>query len=155
MKKKEITNFEAKKLKDGLDIRRSIIATQIPNKNAKIGTLYKIGTPVSKIQYDLLVFDTYDFIDKVISLSLKDPLSAAFQIFYDKTKDSRALIMKNLIKYGTNDVVEIWLLRYGFSFEDIEWVRKYVLFIDENKIDFNPFIPELNEKSHDIINRYI
>jgi superfamily II DNA/RNA helicase len=155
LKKKEITGLEAKKLRKGLDVRRSIIATQIPNKNAKNGTLYKMGTPVSKIQYDLLVFDTYDFIDKVISLSLKDPLSAAFQIFYDKTKDSRALIMKNLIKYGTNDVVEIWLLRYGFSFEDIEWVRKYVLFIDENKIDFNPFIPELNERNHNIINRYI
>lgn len=115
LKKKEITGLEAKKLRKGLDIRRSIIATQIPNKNAKNGTLYKMGTPVSKIQYDLLVFDTYDFIDKVISLSLKDPLSAAFQIFYDKTKDSRALIMKNLIKYGTNDVVEIWLLRYNYN----------------------------------------
>ena len=45
--------------------------------------------------------------------------------------------MSNYIKYGTNDNTEIWLMKYGFDFEDIEWIKQYVENIDENEIVFN------------------
>ena len=31
-----------------------------------------------------------------------------------------SLKMANFVKYGTDNEKEIWLLKYGFSFEDIE-----------------------------------
>ena len=44
------------------------------------------------------------YIDKIISWALADPLSATFNLYYQKTKDERALAMSNFIKYGTNDI---------------------------------------------------
>ena len=67
-----------------------------------------------------IIYDTYDYTDKVLSLSLKDPLSAAFILYFQRTDDTRALTISNFIKFGTNDETEIWLLKYGFSFEEIE-----------------------------------
>ena len=63
--------------------------------------------------------------------------------------------MVNYIKYGTNDLCEIWLTRYGFSFENIDWIKEYVAHIDENKIVFKKSINELDEDKHKIIERFI
>lgn len=63
--------------------------------------------------------------------------------------------MKNYIKYGTNDPKEIWLTRYGFSFEDIEWLKSYVSKIDENGISFYKFIDALGPNKLERINRFV
>jgi len=110
--------------------------------------------PVTEIDYDLLVYDTYDYLDKVISLSLADPLGAAFQLYYNETADERALIIKNYIKYGTNDNIEIWLLRYGFGFEEIDWLKSYIEQIDENEIKFKPSINRLSQDKRKLIERF-
>lgn len=111
-------------------------------------------TKVQDIDYDRIVFDTYDYIDKVISLSLADPLCAACSIYYDRTQDIRAKNMCNYLRYGTNDEKEIWLLKYGFTFEDMEWLKDLVLFVDEKQIVFAPEIMYLEPSKRDLVRRY-
>ena len=110
---------------------------------------------LSDFDYDLLVYDTNDYLDKVISFSLSNPVSAAFQMYYEKTGDKRALMMTNYIRYGTNNSKEIMLLRYGFEFEDIEWLSNYVENINEDEIIFSDKISELDKEQYDVIKRYI
>ena len=102
-----------------------------------------------------LGFDTYDYIDKVISLSLSDPLCAAFTLYYAKTKDVRTANMVKYIRYGTIDETEIWLLRYGFAFEDIVWLKALVEQIGEREIVFSSGVEDLSDEQLDVIYRYL
>ena len=130
------------------------MASSIPKVNVSTKSLFG-NVKISKLEYDLLVYDTYDYIDKVIDLSLKDPICATFKIYFDKTNDIRAQYLINYIKYGTNDNSEIWLLKYGFSFDEIEKIRDYVVQIDENEILFKPFVENLKDGIFELIERYI
>ena len=106
--------------------------------------------------YDLVVYDTYDFLDKVISFSLSDIFVAAFDQFYIRTNDFRAKDMVNYFRYGTNDNDEIWLMRYGFSIEEAGLIKKFVSQIDENEILFSASIHEQqNESIKKIVERYL
>jgi len=58
-----------------------------------------------------------------------------------------ACAASNLKSCGSVDSIEIWLLRYGFTFEDIEWVKPYILEIDENEIKFKDSISDVFEDS--------
>jgi replicative superfamily II helicase len=171
LKKGEITQETAKKEIKKLTIKYSPPAASIPILKAKKlsetsiedGTKKPKGPPglyphrasVEKIKYDRLVYDTYDYIDKVISLSLRDPISAALLIYYQKTGDERAMILSNYLKYGTNDNKEIWLIRYGFSFDEIEWLKAYVDSIDEKEIIFNSDLKNLDEEKIKLIERFV
>ncbi|MDD3033093.1 MAG: DEAD/DEAH box helicase [Bacteroidales bacterium] len=155
LRKNEITPEEASKLRDEIQIRYSTVATPLPDSNASTVGLFPRNTSISDFDYDILVYDTYDYLDKVISLSLSDPLSAAFQIYYNKSNDVRALTLSNYIKYGTNDELEIWLLRYGFGFDEIEWLKVHIASIDENEIKFYESINELPELKYELIERYL
>jgi hypothetical protein len=138
-------------------IRFSCIAETLPNSRFPVPIPLFGYKSVTEIDFDLLIYDTYDYIDKVLSLSLKDPLSAAFELYYNRTSDIKALSLANYIRYGTNDLIEIWLLRYGFTFEDIEWLKPYILEIDENEIKFKDNISEVFEDSLKLksIERYL
>ncbi|MEK6485545.1 DEAD/DEAH box helicase [Myroides odoratimimus] len=138
-------------------IRFSCIAETLPNSRFPVPIPLFGYKSVTEIDFDLLIYDTYDYIDKVLSLSLKDPLSAAFELYYNRTSDVKALSLSNYIRYGTNDSIEIWLLRYGFIFEDIEWVKPYILEIDENEIKFKDSISGVFEDSSKFksIERYL
>lgn len=47
------------------------------------------------------------------------------------------------------------LLRYGFDFEDLDWLNSCVKTIDENEIIFdNELIEQLETHQKDIISRY-
>ncbi|MCL2035299.1 MAG: DEAD/DEAH box helicase [Oscillospiraceae bacterium] len=141
---------------NNLKIRYSPTPDTLPNKQ-----LYPQASfgndeiPVTEMNYDLLVFDTYDYIDKVVSLSLSDPLYAAFKQYYETTTDIRALSMCNYIRYGTDDSIEIWLLRYGLSFEDIAWLKPFVLKADEQEIVFSSDVQQLEQEKTDKISRYL
>ena len=137
-----------------LTMKYSPAASQLPNSNARKYPLFP-KSDLEFFDYDILVYDTYDYIDKVISLSLADPLCAAFKIYYSTTNDLRALAMSNYIRFGTNDEQEIWLMKYGFSHEDIEWIKEYVISVDENQIVFSDGIQTLPDVKHEIIRRYI
>ena len=46
-------------------------------------------------------------------------------------------------------------MKYGFDFEDIEWIKQYVENIDENEIVFNSKIYELPDSKMELIERYV
>jgi hypothetical protein len=93
--------------------------------------------------------------DKVISFTLADIFVAAYDSYYRRTEDDRAQAMVNYVRYGTNDEKEIWLLRYGFSFEDIEMTERHVLSINEDSITFDKAVENLREEPvWELIERY-
>lgn len=154
-RKREISYEECYSQIENLNIHYSTKFALIPDKKAPNLPLFDTSKKIDQIDYDILIWDTYDYIDKVISWALADPLSATFNLYYQKTGDERALAMSNYIKYGTNDNTEIWLMKYGFDFEDIEWIKQYVENIDENEIVFNSKIYELPDSKMELIERYV
>ena len=62
--------------------------------------------------------------------------------------------MSNYIRYGTNDSQEIWLLKYGFTFEDIEWLKPNIESIDQNQIVFKKNLSKLTPEQLEIVDRY-
>ena len=74
---------------------------------------------------------------------------------FEKTDDLRAKRMAQLVKYGTEDEKEIMMLRYGFSFEDIEWLEPYIREINQEEIVFSREIKKLPIEKMDIIKRFI
>jgi hypothetical protein len=138
-----------------LYIRYSQIPTQLPNISARKAVLFPNNLSVDQLNYDLLVFDTYDYIDKVITLSIADPICAAFMLYANNTKDNRATKMSNYIRYGTDDPTEIWLLRYGFSFEEISWIKEFIVTVDDQEIVFKKDLSALTEEQFEIIKRYL
>ncbi|AZG33577.1 DEAD/DEAH box helicase [Shewanella psychromarinicola] len=155
LKQKSISQEEYNKAFDEIKIQYSARAESLPNKNARAINLFRRGAPVKEFDYDLLVYDTYDYLDKVINLSLSDPLCAALTIYYQETEDVRAKILRNFIRYGTNNEIEIWLLKYGFDPEDTEWIGLYIQHIDEQGIIFIDNLNDLSEDQLRIIERYI
>lgn len=154
VKDKKITQGEAEEEISKLTIRYSPAPSPIPNvRLIKHSNFGKIS--VDSLNYDDLVFDTYDYIDKVINLSLANPICGALKIYFQHTNDQRALILVNYIKYGTNDSTEIWLLKYGFSFEDIVWIKDYVKSIDEKRIVFKDTISSLDKERYQVVKCFI
>lgn len=97
----------------------------------------------------------YDYLDKLIGFKLSDIFYAIFREYYEKTKDERSLKLAKYIKYGTISEDEIWLLRYGFDFEDIEWIKPCVKSIDKTEIAFNEKIEDVSEEQRAKIERFI
>lgn len=139
----------------GLTVNYTQGAFSIPNKHTGRFPLFSLGTPVTQCDYDHLVYDTYDYLDKVISLSIADPINAALEIYYQERKDLRAKALQNYIKYGTNSNFSILLLRYGFDFEEHSWLTPCINQISEDGIDFNEQIHALDENHYKLIERYI
>lgn len=67
----------------------------------------------------------------------------------------RAKTLKNYIRFGTDDDKEIWLLKYGFSYEDIDWLKDYIDHVDQSKITFKPSINNINNEQRQVIQRYL
>lgn len=141
----EIANMEA---------RFTMECSDIPNKDLMSFNMFK-GKKINEVSYDRIVFDTYDYIDKIIGFKLKDIYYATFQKFFERTGDIRAKNMALYLKYGTIDYVEIMLIRYGFSFETIEWLKKYVKKIDEDEIVFKKKIMVLSKDKFKEIEHYV
>lgn len=94
------------------------------------------GIKANNVNYDRIVFDTYDYLDTVISFSLTDAFMGAFRVYYANEGDENALRMIDLLKYGTTNPIHILLLRYGFSAEDLDTVESYIQTINEREIKF-------------------
>jgi len=129
-------------------------ANEIPNKDLSLYGLFPQGTKIDAVGYDRVVYDTYDYIDKVWGFYLADIFYAAFDLYYNDTLDARAQIMCKYIRYATIDETEIWLLRYGFSFEEIEWIKPLVVAIDETRITFGD-LSGISQDQLNVIDRYI
>ena len=127
----------------------------LPNINLKVYPLFSTDIVVSSIDYDTLVYDTYDYLDKLIDFKLADIYYAAFKKYAENKDDARALKLAKLIKYGTSDEKTIWMLKYGMSFEDIKKLGRYVLEINNKHIVFSSSISEVSESDKESIKRFL
>ncbi|MGF9905235.1 DEAD/DEAH box helicase [Brevibacillus porteri] len=112
------------------------------------------GIPAEKVDYDRIIYDTYDYLDKLIGFKLADIFYAIFHQYYELSKDPRALRLAKYIRYGTDVECEIWMLRYGLTFEDIEWAAPCIESIDEQEIVFNEKYDELTEEQLAVLERF-
>lgn len=126
----------------------------IPNKQLPDFPLFSSDIKAKDVDYDLIVYDTYDYIDKLIGFRLGDIYFAMFNQYGISMGDERAIRIAKYIKYGTSNEREIMMLRYGFTFEDIEWLNECIKEITENEILFNEKVDLLDEKQRNIINPY-
>lgn len=140
---------------DNLSARYIAGYNDIPNKELRAYSLFPEGTKGKDVDYDRIVYDTYDFLDKLIGFKLSDLFYAIFHQYFITHKDDRAERLAKLIKYGTEDSTEIWLLRYGFSFEEIEWLKPCVDSIDQEEIRFNKNIENLSIAEKSSISKFI
>lgn len=127
----------------------------IPDKDLTAYPLVSTSIAAKDVDYDLIVYDTYDYLDKLIGFKLSDIFYAIFYQYYEATSDERALRLAKYFKYGTDKEREIWMLRYGFSFEEIEWVSECVDSIDETEIKFNDKINALDDAQLKSIEQYV
>lgn len=127
----------------------------IPDKNLKNYSMFEKGSTVNDVDYDLIVFDTYDYLDKMIGFKLTDIYYASIDNYYKDSLDLRAKKLSQLIKYGTDNEKEIWMKRYGFSFEEIEWLDKCIDTLNQEEIVFNSNISKLTEEQFNRIDRFI
>lgn len=86
---------------------------------------------------------------------LSDLFYAVFHQYYLSYQDERAERLAKYIKYGTEDSTEIWMLRYGFSFEEIEWLKSCVESINQTEIKFNEKIENLSDAQKSSIAKFI
>lgn len=140
---------------DNLTVKYIAGYNDIPDKELRAYPLFSRETKGKDVDYDRIVYDTYDFLDKLIGFKLNDLFYAIFHQYFIEYKDTRSERLAKLIKYGTEDKTEIWMLRYGFSFEEIEWLYECVEMIDEKEIVFNDNINNLDKDKLAIIDRYI
>ena len=144
--KAKITSLQAKFIR-GFD--------DIPNRNLQNYGIYPKGTKAIDVDYDRIVFDTYDYLDKLIGFKLSDIYYAIFNQYYQRYDDIRALKLARYFKYGTDDADEIWMLRYGMSFEDIEVIKPYVISISQEELVLSSDIQKLSSDQLRSIERYI
>ncbi|WP_295874946.1 DEAD/DEAH box helicase [uncultured Akkermansia sp.] len=155
LKNGEINQNEFDNLIDELHPPMTPAASFLPNKINYYIPLCDSKSTIEDVNYDVVVFDTYDYLDKVISISLSDKFIVSFKGYYDKHKDIRAKSMVDYFKYGSNDEKEIMLLRYGFTFEDIMKIYDCVDFVSEEQIVFNSKIDSLDDTYLvELISRY-
>lgn len=127
----------------------------LPNKKLRAYSIFEKGTKAKDVDYDRIVYDTYDYIDKLIGFKLSDVFYAAFYLYYEKTKDERALSLAKYVKYGTDKERYIWMIRYGMTFEDIELLDKHIENINEQGIVFKQSISSIPEDKKQSIIRYL
>lgn len=118
-----------------LPVRYSAIPFPLPDSFQTALNRFK-GILADKLRYDLLVYDTYDYLDKVVSFSLADIFSAAFEEYHSWSGDPRAKIFSEYMRYGTNDPIAILLIRYGFPPEEVVSLSSMVEYIDEERVIF-------------------
>ena len=127
----------------------------LPDKSLKKYPLISNKIKAENVSYDTVIFDTYEFLDRLIGFKLSDIYFAIFDQYYKKEKDERAQKLSQYFKYGTADKDEIMLLRYGLSFEDLEWIKPCIASIDEKEIKFNERIKDLSKEQKNVIDKFI
>ncbi|MRX64710.1 DEAD/DEAH box helicase [Maribacter luteus] len=127
----------------------------IPDRNHNVYSLLPKGTRAVDVDYDLIMTDTYDYIDKLISFKLTDVFYASFIKYFQKENDLRAEKLAKFIKYGTDNEKHIWMLRYGMSFEEINKLETHILSINAEEIVFKESILEVPKEERESIERFI
>lgn len=127
----------------------------LPDKNLRAFGLFTKETKAKDVSYDLIMYDTYDYIDKLIGFKLSDVFYAAFVKYAEKFNDARGIKLAMYIKFGTDSDRTIWMLRYGMSFEDIDILDKHIESIDAQEIVFRKSIDAVPSDQKSSIIRFI
>lgn len=131
-------------------------ANILPDSKLKTAfSLFAMNTPAKNVRFDTIIYDTYDYLDKVISFSLIEVFSAAFKVFFEHTGDNRVTQVIELLRYGTNDSRHVLLIRYGFPPEDIPTIAPYIKSISESSIEFNDLVDNAPEYIKRMIEWYL
>ncbi|MCC8407671.1 DEAD/DEAH box helicase [Mucilaginibacter sp. UR6-1] len=128
---------------------------EIPDKELRMFSLFPLGTKAKDVSYDLIMYDTYDYIDKLIGFKLSDIFYAAFWKYAEKYQDDRAKKLALYVRYGTESDRDIWMLRYGMSFEDIEVLDQHIASIDAEQIIFRDTISTVPDEKRTSVRRFI
>lgn len=112
-------------------------ANKLPDSALKRKFSLFPNIPAKEVSYDAIVFDTYDYMDQVVSFSLSDTFTGTFKIYLRQTRDSRAEKIIELLRFGTNNVMHTLLMRYGFPPEDVAEITPFIQSINEANITFN------------------
>ncbi len=126
-------------------------AQMLPNHNHKAIPLFKND----KFDYDTLLYDTYDYIDKVWGQCLAPYYIAAFSEYYKFSNNPMAERLVNIFKYGTYNSTDILLQRYGFAWDDLEWIKPCILTISEDTIKFNDKVSLLTNTQLKAIEQFL
>ena len=153
--RRRLTKMGHKDLADNLNVKYIAGYNDLPNKKLQAYPLFSNSTKGIDVDYDRIVYDTYDFLDKLIGFKLSDLFYAIFHQYFILYQDSRAERLAKLVKFGTEDPTEIWMLRYGFSFEEIEWLKSCVDSINQGEIKFNKNINDLSDSQKNRISKFI
>lgn len=131
-------------------------ANKLPDSTLKWAfSIFKPGTSVYKVSYDAIVFDTYDYLDQVISFSLSDTFIAAFLIYKANSNDARADKIIDLLRYGTNSAILILLMRYGLPPEAVGEIEPYISSVNEADIVFNSSIESAPSRIKEMIEWFL
>lgn len=131
-------------------------ASKLPNNTmVRAFPLFARGTLAQEVSYDAVMFDTYDYLDQVISFCLSDVFVAAFKIYGDRTGDERADRMIELLRYGTNNPRHILLMRYGFPSECVQEVNEYVESVSEENIIFRDTVGSAPDHMRELVEWYM
>lgn len=71
------------------------------------------------------------------------------------SRQNRPSATAQYFKYGTDNENEIWMLRYGLSFEDIEILKPYIVSIGQEEIVFSADIQNLSPEQIKPVERYL
>ena len=127
----------------------------LPDENLRFIPLFSPETLVKDVDYDTLIYDTYDYIDKLIGFRLTDIFYAAFFKYFQKTNDQRAQRAALLTKYGTDKPKYIMMIRYGLPFEDVLALEPYVEEINEQEVVVNEEYYALDETTRLPLDRFV
>lgn len=129
--------------------------SELPNKKLQRYPLFEYGTKAQDVSYDKILYDTYDYLDKLIDFNLGELFYATFISFSEIYNNQNAETFAKLLRYGTDNPRYIWMIRYGMEFEDIEVLDKHIQSIDEEGIVFKDSIAGVPENLKTAINRFI
>lgn len=131
-------------------------ANKLPDSKLKHKfSLFNMDTPARNVRFDAIIYDTYDYLDTVISFSLIEVFSAAFKIYLEHTEDDRAVRGIELLRYGTNNSRNVLLMRYGFPPEDVPAIAPYIKSISELNIEFNDLVEDAPQYIKHMIEWYL
>lgn len=131
-------------------------ASKLPDiKLTKSYPLIKDDVSAKNVSYDAVVFDTYDYMDQVISFCLTDHFITAFKVYADIESDLRAEKFIELLRYGTNNPVYTLLMRYGFPSDLVSEISQYIFSISEENIEFNSDLKNAPEHIVDLVDWYL
>lgn len=129
--------------------------SDLPNIKLNYFNLVDTKTPVTDVDFDTIVYDTYDYLDKLIGFRLSDIFYAAFTVRYNNTGDIRAHKFANLIKFGTCEESEINMMRYGLSIEEARVFLPFIESVDETGIIVKQNFYDIPEDERKVLERFV